>query len=553
MMPVTLALVALLAAAFAQPVPPVSAPATTSQFDAARALADAATLSSRFPHRIVGSPAGARARAWIVERFTQLGLTVETLPFTVTVASEVLEGAQVWATARATARTASPGAPEDILLVTAHYDVPQARVTGAADSAAGVGAMLELARLFAEEPHARTLVFVASDSAMYGPAWGTQRFIEQFEARGRVVAVLELGGVSARAAPSIHLSAVGLRRGYTPLWMRQTALESIAAAGVEARDAAGLQEYLQRAFPVAVADYAVYLRAGIPALRLDGAAQESLARYGRVAETWLRAVDALDPLPANASQSFRLDRTRHLSGDVIDYLQILLFAPLFLATLMAWQKDRPRLDELQPEFTAFLGLVITGLDGYAIAYSLVALRLLPAYEMFPATPGDPFLLYPTWWAALVVYGTVALFGWLIFRPYRGWGRLADILQIPYRRLTLLLILSALVIAVWFLNGFTASALLGPAAYVWLLIEPRRGGRGKALNLALALAGLVPFAICVHRFAPAAAFGPAWWFLPLGAAYGYFPLLGVVACICGLALLLRFARLGLRDPEVAERR
>jgi hypothetical protein len=548
MMPVTLALVALLAAAFTQPIPSFSLATTSPQFDVARATTDTEKLTADFPGRITGSSASARARAWIVERFSELGLEVETLPFTVTVASEVLAGEQVWAT--------SPGARDDIILVTAHYDSPQARAAGVMNNAAGIAALLELARIFSAEAHTHTFIFMASDSSVYGPAWGAKNFIQHFDARGQIVAVLELGDTSAQAAQRIRVSGVGLRHGSTPLWMRQIAFTAIEAAGGQVDQPDGVTEYLQRAFPLGTADYATYLRAGIPAIRFDGQLGGGDNRnaadrpaHGRAAELWLRSVDALDPLPSSTTHYFRLDRARYLSGDVLDYVQILLFAPLFLAAGMAWQKDRPHPDELQPEFTAFLGLVITGLDGYAIAFSLVALRLLPAYEMFPATAGDPFLLRPIWWAALAVYGTVAVFGWLIFRPYRGWGRLADILQIPYRRATLLVVFSALVIVLWFLNGFAASALLGPAAYLWPLIEPRRGLWGKVLNTALALTGLAPFAVCVALFFPAAAFGPWWWFLPLGAAYGLFPFLGVIAFLCGAALLLRFLRLGLREPEV----
>jgi hypothetical protein len=41
-------------------------------------------------------------------------------------------------------------------------------------------------------------------------------------------------------------------------------------------------------------------------------------------------------------------------------------------------------------------------------------------------------------------------------------------------------------------------------------------------------------------------GPWWWYLSLGAAYGFFPLIAVAAFIFFAALLLRFLRLGLRD-------
>jgi len=160
MMPVTLALAAMLAAAFAQPIPPVTLSAAPPQFDAARALTDTLTLVNDYPDRVVGSQTNTDARRWIIRRFIELDLPVSTLPFTVTVASQDLAGMQVWA--------ASPGESDEIILVTAHDDTPLSGNSAFTDNAAGVAVMLEMARIFAAEPHHRTLIFMASDSQVYG-------------------------------------------------------------------------------------------------------------------------------------------------------------------------------------------------------------------------------------------------------------------------------------------------------------------------------------------------------------------------------------------------
>src|SRR3989338_8565602 len=148
--------------AAAQPLPAYPAAAAAPRFDADRALAEAVTLATDYPDRVVGSETSARARAWLLGRFAELGLPTASLPFTVTMASQARGGVQVWAT--------SPGASDEIILVSAHYDVPQTGIPGAADDASGIGTVLELARVFAGEPHQRTFIFMASGSEEIGRA-----------------------------------------------------------------------------------------------------------------------------------------------------------------------------------------------------------------------------------------------------------------------------------------------------------------------------------------------------------------------------------------------
>jgi len=384
-MPVTLVLIALLVAPLALPVPEVTLEVKAPQFEGERARADAEYFSRTYPERVVGSPENALARAWITTRLSELGLPVGTLPFTVNVASRPQRGEQAWATV--------PGQSDELLIVTAHYDTPLRDNPAYADNAGGLALMLELARLFSAERPQRTLLFLASDSEAYGPAWGAQNFLQNFS--GRVVAVLDLNH-QAVGSRGLTVESAGLQSGYAPLWLRAM------LPGEEAQtDLSGLAEYLDRGLPIHLGDAALYLRAGIPAIRLSFG---DLSQGGEI-ETLVRRLDvrAIDPTDG---YSLRLNRTHYLPGLAVAVLQLLLFAPLFLATAMAWQADRPTTDELKPELFAFLAMAIAGLDGYAVAYSLVVARLLPRYELFPATPGDPFLLQPAWWVALAVYGAV---------------------------------------------------------------------------------------------------------------------------------------------------
>ncbi|OGO49522.1 MAG: hypothetical protein A2W37_05320 [Chloroflexi bacterium RBG_16_63_12] len=347
------------------------------------------------------------------------------------------------------------------------------------------------------------------------------------------------------------------------MWLRRISRQAAESAGLAVSESGDLREYFERALPFTTLDSGAYLRAGIPAVTfsmlpigLSYSSQgftpiyveplvQQLSPVGRAAEAWVRTVDALDPPPDTSMSDFPLDGAHFLPGRVAGWLQLLLFTPLFLATAIVWGKDRPGWEELKPEFLALMAIVVIGLDGYAVAYVLVNLGWLPRYELFPAAPGDPFLLQPVGWAVLVFAGAMAFFGWFTFRR-GGWGRYADVLDIPYRRVTLLVFFSGAVFFFWQINAYTVSALLGPAAYLWLWIEPRPTLRGKIPNVLLALAGALPFAACVYVAVSQSPVGPWWWYLSLGAAYGFFPLIAVAAFIFFVALLLRFLRLGWRD-------
>jgi hypothetical protein len=122
------------------------------------------------------------------------------------------------------------------------------------------------------------------------------------------------------------------------------------------------------------------------------------------------------------------------------------------------------------------------------------------------------------------------------------------LEAPARRVTLLLIISALALVAWAVNGFSAVFFLGPAAYLWPWIEPRAGANGRALNVALALGGFLP----LFGLAVGLSLTPAYivwsWFLLLGAIYGLFPLPVTLAVVIFVALGIRFLRHGLRQAE-----
>lgn len=522
-LPITLIAALGLAVLTAQPVVEGTAARETAvQFAGKRAQAEAAAFAAQFPQRVVGSPGGEAARAWIADRLNVLGLETETLPFTV-VALQERGGVQLWATV--------PGASDQTILLTTHYDTPE---HGGRDNAGGVAVLLELARVFAQERPRHTLILMASDAHEYGQAWGMKTFVEQSSLRGNLVAAVALEADETQSA--VRLNAAGFHFGYAPLWLRQLPPQTVALA-------VGADEFAARALPFGMTEHGMLLRAGVPAIGLSGPVEA----LGAAAEQTVRRLDALESVPSGSTLDWQVTESTWLPGSMVLLLSLLVFAPLFIATGLALHHQRPHWQMFQPEGFGLLGALVPLLNGYAALYILVRLGLLPQYEWFPASPGDPFLVQPTDWAALVALGVAGFSAWEIFIRPRGWGQLAGRLVIPTRRVTLLIVLAVLMLGTWLLNPLAAVFLLLPAAYLWPWIEPRHGRAGMALNGMLALGGLLPVAGLAVGLAFTPGLGLWWWFMMAGAAYGVYPLPAVLIVLLVLALWLRFTWLGMLVP------
>lgn len=145
------------------------APATLPSIDSAQLIADVAALADdSMQGRQVGTPGGARARAYVQRRFAAIGLD--------TLASGALERFSIKGTRGGAANVIGlvPGrrAGGRVILVTAHYDhlgVQGGEVfNGADDNASGVAAMLAIAASVRGNPAPHTVVFVAFDAEEEG-------------------------------------------------------------------------------------------------------------------------------------------------------------------------------------------------------------------------------------------------------------------------------------------------------------------------------------------------------------------------------------------------
>lgn len=541
-MPATLLAVLLWIVFLQQPLPPISLPTTPPVFQADLALATSNLLA--YGDRLTGSANHTHVRELIIQKLTALNLTVEQLPFQVTVASEPRLGTQVWAT--------SPGQSDEIIILTTHYDAPPS-AWQQPDNIIGVGVALELARVFASEPHQRTLIFVFSDAHTYGRFWGTKNFLEKFPNKNKIVAVLDLDQIGNRTQIEGH----GLHSGSAPLYLRALSRAVLTHTGGQVDALNPLAEWVEQAAPLGTSEASVYLREGLPAITWRGdpasdyetpdAGGAGVLTTGPAAELWLRALDQAGmPLTTDAT-AITISEAEWLPGWAARVAQLLLFAPLFIATRLAFAHTRPTWPDLRPENLSLLGWLTIGLDGFVTVYSLVNLRALPTYDLHPATSGDPFLLWPTWWALALIIGVMAFFRWITFGRAHSWGQAADLVPSPHRRAALLFWFSLVVVSTWALNGASALIFLGLAAYTWIWITPTSSIYGKLLFSALAFIGLMPVLGFFNAFTRAYALGPWLWYFALSAAYGLVPLLTVVLALSVGALAVRFAMLSVREP------
>ena len=178
------ALVALLFVSGATPAAQVQAPAAPS-VDRQQLLKDLQTLSADdMEGRLVGSPGGAKARAFVIDRFKASGIlpfgdSYES-PFTFTggrgAAATEWKGVNVIGHIRGTRE------PNRYLVITAHYDHIGVRngvtFNGADDNASGTAALFALANYFTANPPSHSLIFAAFDAEESGLR-GARHFVAQ--------------------------------------------------------------------------------------------------------------------------------------------------------------------------------------------------------------------------------------------------------------------------------------------------------------------------------------------------------------------------------------
>ncbi|MBO9559622.1 MAG: M20/M25/M40 family metallo-hydrolase [Caulobacter sp.] len=149
-----------------------TAPAHAAPKPGAHALDDVRILSADdMEGRAVGTPGGAKARAYIVKRFNEIGLRPQGETFEVPFAFKAGFGRETKGV-NLVARIEGTSTSDKVLVVSAHYDhlgVRKGQIyNGADDNASGVAGLLAVAEAFKARPPRHTVLIVAFDGEESG-------------------------------------------------------------------------------------------------------------------------------------------------------------------------------------------------------------------------------------------------------------------------------------------------------------------------------------------------------------------------------------------------
>jgi hypothetical protein len=543
-----------------EPLPLSSAPL---QFDGARAHGEMRTLAKGFPGRVPWSESRKKAALWLKSRFESFGYAPQGMTF-----SEVIAGKSYTDLENIYAEKRGSRLPNEVIVVAAHYDVTDTTQEGAMDDASGVGVVLELARILSQIPNERTWVFLATDSEEFGAFWGARQFARRFEGENRKIAgVINLDFLAPEKQVSVLTLCDGLKAGYTPLWLREMALDSLRSiGGFEVADFQNIMEFFERAILIPPADHGAFLAEGIPAFNWVGQTAdfahqmahyhhtpndvaeamqpESFNQVGKAAERLIRSIDALPKLPENFRNPhyWKISDQLYLDGPLTFLLHLLCFVPFIVYTIarvrLSFRNHTRReiRSVIQNEAKNMGILAGSFLVGYAVMLLLPALRVITSYEIFPATQKSLILYTPNFLAITLVVGTVLLVH-TVFR--KAFAEKED--EQPYPELRHAFyggVLTLIIGAAFAKNSFQAVLLLLPPAYLWMALRSRNHGRERVLNAILLMGGALSFVLMTVVMATVFHIGVVYWYLFLAAAYGLISAYAVVLFFLALTILIR---------------
>lgn len=517
LLPLALLALALLALALpaCRPAPEEAAhldPASL-RFSGDEAFALQADYVRRFPRRHSGTEQNRAAAEYLARRLSRSGLRCRLDAWDIVNYSRPVT--------LQNAVCVLPGERTREILVVAHHDQSPETIEGADNDGSGMAILISLAEIFAAGPPPRhTLVFVSTDAEEYGML-GARRYVQTHPAPRDIIAGLSLDNLGKRWSNGLDLDRVGQFRGYGALWLQLAAREAARAARAAEPDLwlprlkLPLEQLLEQAVPVSFMDQGPMVAAGIPALGLattyaEGHDQELwdtyhspedlmqyedprvLHRSGRAAEAILRELLTRDHFPDESGPYLHFDDRRQvLRGAPLHALFLALVAAFALA---AWLPARRRLlPALRAAFPAFLALWLPLFASIVFLYLLVAVGLMDAYHLYPATAKDPALFNPRW-PAVILY--IAFLAGLLVAARRLVARRAPPLPAPPtpsdRRS---LAFAAVTLAAGYILAINPFSLLFFVPLLaWLLLCCREGA-ARALDLALFfLGGLVVYAL-----------------------------------------------------------
>ncbi len=535
------------------------------QFNSQNAHQWMTKLSKDFPYRFTYAEPRKKAAEWIKSEFKKMGYNPQGMQF-----SEVIGTQRYTDLENIYVEKLGTKNPEQIISFAAHYDIAETTVEGAMDDAAGVGVVMELARLFSKIETDKTLLFIITDSEELGAFWGAHNFVRQYPKAQQIISHLNFDFVSPEKQTKILTLCDGLKEGYTPLWLRELAVDSVRSLKtVEALDFINIMEHIERALLIPPADHGEFLAAGIPAFNYAGQTDDfahvtsyylhtpedkaeyvlasSLDDFGKAAERVTYSIDEMNKLPENfrSSSYWKVTPDRYIDGWIVTIIHILLFIPFLFLTLYKVNKAFKQYTKQQRK-TAFLNeikkmmmLISSLLTGYVIMLVLPFLKIIPQYENFPATQKAPLLYQPKAIAFILVFAGISIVYYILrkvfYAPADDEDR-SDIRQAVHG-----ILLSIIITLALFKNTYLATLMLLPPAYFWMSLKKHKEKKRKFINFLLILMGTLSLIAMLLVMTSVFHIGIIYWYLFLGATYGLFSAYAVVIFLIAIALIIRQIR------------
>jgi hypothetical protein len=500
------------------------------QFDASAAMENTRVLAEQYPDRVTGTLAAGRAADYLSSTFQKLGYRVSTDFFAMWLAGRRVEGQNVIAEL--------PSEVPERVAVIAHYDGQFTSHQAAEDNASGVGTLLELARVLRSTPHYRGLIFVATDAEEWGMI-GARSLRGFFDSR-QTLAVISIDYLTTGRSTGLAIDCEGQKAGYTPLWLRETLKQSGILQGVSVRGPAPFLEWVERSVEVSAQDQGPLLRVGIPAINVSTVAADAAAasvRYhttkdvfenfdpatfqmtGATIEQAVSYLDTMKPSPVRESRYLGLGGNKWLDRATVEWVQTLGLLPFMVACVLAglsFQEDHlPRIlwRYLRPGI-----YVLPLIAGLVALHVLTSAGLLKRYELYPATPKDPFLYTIPLRVAVPLLG-VLLAGYIIVGILKRYIPQAPDRFAPLKRIFCVW-MYVIVVGALYLSPYGLWLFLGPLAYAFVLLQSPSSLSHRLVNAALLLLGVLPFIGALYFFGQQIFLG--WrilWYLVLQTAYG----------------------------------
>ena len=445
-----------------------------ASFDGGNALQYVGTLTQAYTNRVAGSDADARTALWISERLKDLGLEPHFDSFVASIEGKNTPLQNVWAVSKGTG-----GGTSDVILIVAQRDSPPQSVQGADDNASGIGALLELARVFSLQTHARPFVFLWSDGDAYG-SLGSRDFAARHSDMN-IRAAIALEQVGLAKADSIVLDGWSAGSRVAPPWIWALAN---SAGKAEAKLVTPLPNFVTQsirlAAPIGGGSQAPLVAAGIPALTLSAGGTEpppeldtlttvssqTLRRIGRAAERMVTSIDAVvTPLPRSSSSIF-FSRSRAMPGVAIELALLVLLVPPGMVALDLLAAARRRRVRLGPAWMLYILRFAPWFAMLLLVYVANLLSLLPS-NPGAAIPPDALMAHsPRYVRAFLLLALLiaaALYAHAIER------RLVRRVAVPAENTVTVVhvVLLAVAVLALLVNPFSLIIVL-PAAVLWPL-------------------------------------------------------------------------------------